>query len=71
MQLTQSQRDEMVERLTRDMCDTIQQWVLNDWDSLYSFVADVGNYRKQSDEELADEYSNQFDELPEGVDEDN
>lgn len=70
MHLTQSQRDEMVERLTRDMCDTIQQWVLHDWDSLYEFVASTGNYRKLTDEDLVEQYGDQFDELPEGVEDD-
>ena len=72
MELTQAQRDEMVERLIRDWCDTVTQWALYDQDSLYNFCASFTTYREMNNSDLIERYGDTFDELPEGIeDEDN
>lgn len=50
--MIENEREELIERLIRAMCATIRQW---DDDSLYEFVAEIGNYRKLSDEELLEQ----------------
>ncbi len=59
--LTQKQREDMRERLTKDFVDTLITWARTDYDSLHSFVADSGRYHDMNDEDLMQIYEAEFD----------
>lgn len=58
--LTQKQREDMRERLTKDFVDTLITWARDDYESLYSFVVEHGRYDDLDDESLMATYEAQF-----------
>lgn len=62
MKLTDKQREEMIERLERDMTNTVYQWALTNYDALYAYVSESQQYHNNSDVELIELCDVVFDE---------
>jgi len=58
--ITNKQRNDILERLHRDLAETITQWALNDYDSLLEFVEANGGYTELDDDTLLNCYEAQF-----------
>ncbi len=68
--LTDKQRDDIIDRLIRDRVETIMQWAIeNRFTELREYVAEAEALNTMEDEVLINTYIAQFDDLPDGVSE--
>jgi hypothetical protein len=50
--LTKKLRKEIIDALVDDMADTVAQWTLNDWDSLWEWLNSILNYDSLGNEDI-------------------